>query len=298
MSKKVNLVGRSGSDVSSVSATASDILEGKTIVGPTGETISGIARDIDVILTDDIHEDNPYFSYETNLSTTPYKPNSRLTIKPGGEFLLPSPAMIVKPMSLKSPKLSELTSSTATAADIMKGKTAWVNGVKIVGGGPVFYGENDGIILPTTNMPDRIDYQTGESLYSLHDIDIRNIYPKEIKATIILIHYVFSIITTDSSEFSFPVEESCFYINFSKLAAGTSTYYESPCRHSSTNFNSFDRTISIIGLDKYNEDNQSVRNIELITKFKVGSALFGSLKDSNRDNSKVTVFIKKVVDFY
>lgn len=102
-------------DVSSVTATAADVLTGKIVVDSTGKTLTGtMANNGDVTKT---------------LDTTPTK--SAQTVTPTSGKVLSSVSVAAIPALYVD--TTESTTDAASAANILSGKKAWVNGSQVTG---------------------------------------------------------------------------------------------------------------------------------------------------------------------
>ncbi|MBR9942877.1 hypothetical protein KE502_03395 [Clostridiaceae bacterium Marseille-Q3526] len=106
MAMGIWLPGGGGADLDAVTASAGDVLAGKVIVGPDGEPLTGTMPE------------------RGSWNSSELAAGASVTI-PGGHHSGSG--------KVTAKSLSAQTSGTATAAQILSGKTAWVNGSEVTG---------------------------------------------------------------------------------------------------------------------------------------------------------------------
>ena len=129
-------------DVSSVTATAADVLSGKIVVDSTGKTLTGtmanngaVTKTLDTTTTSytiakGYHSGSGKVSITTETkSVTPTK--SAQTVTPTSGKVLSSVSVAAIPALYVD--TTESTTDAASAANILSGKKAWVNGSQVTG---------------------------------------------------------------------------------------------------------------------------------------------------------------------
>lgn len=129
-------------DVSSVTATAADVLSGKIVVDSTGKTLTGtmanngaVTKTLDTTTTSytiakGYHSGNGKVSItKESKSVTPTK--SAQTVTPTSGKVLSSVSVAAIPALYVD--TTESTTDAASAANILSGKKAWVNGSQVTG---------------------------------------------------------------------------------------------------------------------------------------------------------------------
>ncbi|MEY8357096.1 hypothetical protein AALB39_27645 [Lachnospiraceae bacterium 54-53] len=143
--------GGGGADLDVITAGASDVMAGKVIVDKEGESLTG---------------------------TMPNRGAVNQALNAGGSYTIPA-GYHNGAGKVTANSLASQTSATATAAQILSGQTAWVNGSKVTGSMPSYggtYWNNDlGIGLEADNLYSFFPvgyYGAFDSRGSLHRIPI------------------------------------------------------------------------------------------------------------------------------
>lgn len=159
-------------------ATADDIIIGKT-AWVNGELVTGTMKD--------------YTSqYPAGTNVLPLD-GTTLYIKKG---------YYGNSFGVRGRTLVDSTVGTATAADILTGKTAWVNGEEITGTySPIkMYGEDEGILVPETRVTDITD----NTIYRLNTKDV-TFGPNESKGSIVRFRFYCELSNSDSLKFNIDI---------------------------------------------------------------------------------------------
>ena len=146
--------GGGGIDLDVVTATAGDILSGKVIVGADGEPLTGILALSGNAGTGDVLSAKTFYSNDakTKLAGTMTNQGAKTaSINCGGSYTIPA-GYHNGSGKVTANSLSSQTSGTATAENILTGKTAWVNGSKISG---TMKNYSSSIQIATTDASDK-----------------------------------------------------------------------------------------------------------------------------------------------
>lgn len=129
-------------DVSSVTATAADVLSGKIVVDSTGKTLTGtmanngaVTKTLDTTTTSYTIAKG-YHSGSGKVSIT--KESKSVTPTKSAQTVTPTSGKVLSSVSVAAiPALyvdtTESTTDAASAANILSGKKAWVNGSQVTG---------------------------------------------------------------------------------------------------------------------------------------------------------------------
>lgn len=129
-------------DVSSVTATAADVLSGKIVVDSTGKTLTGtmpnngaVTKTLDTTTTSYTIAKG-YHSGSGKVSIT--KESKSVTPTKSAQTVTPTSGKVLSSVSVAAiPALyvdtTESTNDAASAANILSGKKAWVNGSQVTG---------------------------------------------------------------------------------------------------------------------------------------------------------------------
>lgn len=127
--------GGGGTDLDVVTALAGDVLSGKVIVGPDGEPLTGTLALSGNAGTGDVLSGKTFYSNDAKTKRTGTMTNQgakTASINCGESYTIPAGCHNGSG-KVTANSLSSQTSGTASAGDILTGKTAWVNGNKLTG---------------------------------------------------------------------------------------------------------------------------------------------------------------------
>lgn len=127
--------GGGGIDLDVVTAAAGDILSGKVIVGADGEPITGTLALTGNAGTGDVLSGKTFYNADAKTKRSGTMPNQgakTTSLNCGGSYTIPA-GYHNGSGTVSANSLASQTSGTATAGNILTGKTAWVNGNKITG---------------------------------------------------------------------------------------------------------------------------------------------------------------------
>lgn len=127
--------GAGGADVDVVTAGAGDVLSGKVIVGPDGEPLTGTLALTGNAADSQVLTGRTYYNTDAKAKRTGTMANQgakTAALNCGGSYVIPA-GYHNGSGKVTANSLAAQTSANAAAADILSGKTAYVNGSKITG---------------------------------------------------------------------------------------------------------------------------------------------------------------------
>ncbi len=127
--------GGGGVDLDVITTTAGDVLKNKVIIGADGEPITGILELTGNATDSQVLSGNTYYNTDAKSKRTGSMANQgakTASLNCGGSYTIPA-GYHNGSGKVTANSLASQTVATSVAGNILKGKTAWVNGSKITG---------------------------------------------------------------------------------------------------------------------------------------------------------------------
>ena len=128
--------GAGGADLDVVTAAAGDVLQGKVIVGPDGEPLTGTLALTGSAADSQVLSGKTYYNTDPKARRTGTMPNQGAVapsgLNAGGSYTIPA-GYHNGSGKVTANSLASQTDATSSVGDILSGKTAWVKGSKITG---------------------------------------------------------------------------------------------------------------------------------------------------------------------
>ena len=123
--------GAGGADLDVVTAAAGDVLQGKVIVGPDGEPLTGTLALTGSAADSQVLSGKTYYNTDPKARRTGTMPNQGAVapsgLNAGGSYTIPA-GYHNGSGKVTANSLASQTDATSSVGDILSGKTAWVKG--------------------------------------------------------------------------------------------------------------------------------------------------------------------------